>query len=111
MDKKLKKRWLEALRSGDYAKGEGALCKISRDPAAAEAAYCCLGVLYEIVNGEDAWVMPRHDYLSLCHLKTRRGDTGTYGTRLLGEHITHLISINDSSATFKPVIEYIESNL
>ena len=113
MDKRLKKKWLKALRSGEYIKGEGALCKVNGErDAPAEVTYCCLGVLYEIVNGEDAWVTTRHDYTSYYHLKTKQRNKGTYGAHLIGmEHMTKLISINDHSATFKLVIAYIETHL
>lgn len=36
---KIKKKWLKALRSGDYKQGEGALYKPK------EKSFCCLGVL------------------------------------------------------------------
>ena len=41
VDQELKAKWLEALRSGEYVQGYGALC--SRDNE-----YCCLGVLVEV---------------------------------------------------------------
>lgn len=40
MDKKLKKKWVEALLSGEYEQGAGCL----ED----EGKYCCLGVLCDV---------------------------------------------------------------
>jgi hypothetical protein len=40
MDPAVKEKWIEALRSGDYEQGKGAL--------SIAGTYCCLGVLCEI---------------------------------------------------------------
>jgi hypothetical protein len=44
MNQDVKKRWVEALRSGKYQQGRGHLCDGS--------TYCCLGVLCELVVPE-----------------------------------------------------------
>lgn len=41
MDAELKKKWVEALRSGKYVQGNGTLCHGGK--------YCCLGVLVDIL--------------------------------------------------------------
>ena len=46
MDKKLKTKWLEALRSGEYEQGIEDLKFVGT----AGTLYCCLGVLCEITN-------------------------------------------------------------
>lgn len=43
MDSEIKAKWLEALRSGKYAQGSGALRNYNN-------AYCCLGVLCDIIE-------------------------------------------------------------
>ncbi len=49
MDQSIKEKWVEALRSGDYERGEGALRRgYSKD----SDKYCCLGVLCDIVKEE-----------------------------------------------------------
>ena len=56
MDKEIKRKWLDALRSGDYTQGYGYLCR-DTSPAGSSgesASYCCLGVLCEVVDG-DVW--------------------------------------------------------
>jgi hypothetical protein len=45
----IKKAWTEALRSGKYQQGHGALRTLTSDGV---WRYCCLGVLYEVCGGE-----------------------------------------------------------
>lgn len=45
MDKKIKERWVKALRSGEFEQGEGMLCKVGAD---GQRRYCCLGVLSQL---------------------------------------------------------------
>jgi len=47
MDKALKAKWLEALRSGKYKQGQGRL-------RSDDDKFCCLGVLCDI-SGEGEW--------------------------------------------------------
>lgn len=46
MNKELMKRWVAALRSGEYKQGIEALCQY--DYEAESESYCCLGVLQDI---------------------------------------------------------------
>jgi hypothetical protein len=54
MNQELKQKWIEALRSGKYIQGQGALRSVDEDE------YCCLGVLCEYLpnvrweNGDDS---------------------------------------------------------
>lgn len=45
MNKEIKKRWIEALRSGEYKQGKGRLCALNEDNT---YSYCCLGVLADL---------------------------------------------------------------
>lgn len=51
MDKKIARKWTEALRSGEYRQGKGTL-------KTKNGRYCCLGVLCDIqnipTNGKDS---------------------------------------------------------
>lgn len=49
----IKKRWIEALRSGEYKQGKQQLKIVSSDPP----CYCCLGVLTDLAvkDGICAW--------------------------------------------------------
>lgn len=44
MNKRIKKKWLKALRSGEYVQGKGALCQ----KGAEYDKFCCLGVLTDL---------------------------------------------------------------
>lgn len=50
MDQRVKKRWVAALRSGEYEQGKTVLKKVDRD---GNALYCCLGVLCEVMGLEE----------------------------------------------------------
>ena len=102
MDPRLKRRWIAALQSGAYDKCESALCLVDENGA----RYCCLGVLYELVQGEDAW--KGHDY----GLRTRSGSRNYYGGHLISEHHMYQLSdVNDDNSSFKQVVKYIKKNL
>jgi hypothetical protein len=109
MNPKLKARWVEALRSGDYKQGT----KFLRTN---EGAYCCLGVLNMVDKG--------------CLAKDRGssypGDRGVKGLSANVEDI--LVHANDKgknsykttskygftkfkSFTFKGIANWIERNL
>lgn len=45
MNKKIKERWVKALRSGEFEQGIGNLCRVSPD---GKRTYCCLGVLSQL---------------------------------------------------------------
>lgn len=45
MNKKVKKKWIRALRSGQYDQVQGALCA---EAASDRTGFCCLGVLCNI---------------------------------------------------------------
>lgn len=46
MNEEIKKRWVAALRSGEYKQGRDKLCDLDTN------SYCCLGVLSEIYAQE-----------------------------------------------------------
>ena len=51
------KKWVKALRSGDYQQGKANLCK--EDKISGDCEYCCLGVACDILT-EDDWVKHPH---------------------------------------------------
>ena len=104
MDKKLKKKWVAALRSGEYKKGVGQLCRIS--PSGAE--YCCLGVLYEVANSESAWRVSPRDPQTLT---TKSGEEMSYGGRWFSRVTLHeLQDMNDFGRSFETIAKWIEEN-
>lgn len=52
MDKELKQKWVDALRSGKYIQGTGTLCQINNNSG--ERRYCCLGVLADVAGLESS---------------------------------------------------------
>ena len=107
LDAKLKKKWVKALRSGDYDQGETFLLRFKGD----RAQYCCLGVLLELEHGEDAWDTMRPEeslYGSGSgYLYTDLGRKPNFSA----EHQRHLAFLNDTGKSFEEIADYIEENL
>jgi hypothetical protein len=62
MDKELKQKWIDALRSGEYQQGKKRLCT-------EDGRYCCLGVLQMVADGvtepytqESGGVLPSQEW-------------------------------------------------
>ena len=110
VNKWVKRKWLRALKSGEYGKGAG---RLASNPDTADGKYCCLGVLA-------AEMVPE-----FCHVNTfgtmTLGDAGykeiylpddlatLWGLDRLTQEV--LAQLNDHSTDFGPVIAYIEHNL
>lgn len=100
----LKQKWINALRSGEFRQGQGELrydMYISGDYSTAHQAYCCLGVLREIVNPTDfESENADNNYLSPEQLER-------YG--LTGEEQQILAELNDDkNMSFDEIATYIE---
>lgn len=100
MSKILKKKWLNALRSGKFKQGRAILRNKNGE-------YCCLGVLCAIRGDwrpiEDGEGVPRTDYnndepLSYCGLRP--------------VDIKTLVNLNDSKQySFKMIAAWISKNI
>lgn len=108
INKRLKTKWVKALRSGEYLQGSGVLV----DRTLPKPSYCCLGVL-AVVCGISNETMADHAYLS---------STGIERDDLLGPaHINadeskdsiqiKLAKMNDAGKSFKYIASYIERYL
>ena len=67
MKPEIKKLWVDALRSGDYQKGTGALRRY-RSAAGGKCEYCALGVLCDIYikeTGATLWEETDRDYYGI----------------------------------------------
>lgn len=91
MDKAIKKKWVVALRSGEFRQGYGLLYR--------NGFFCCLGVLRRIANPRDG----------------RRNKTGTFLVReqlneygLRRQTAGDLASMNDTRSSFYEIAAYIE---
>lgn len=71
MNKRIKKSWIEALRSGKYKQGRGLLRAESSVLNEADDTYCCLGVLFDLnlKLDDDGWLKDDDttDYFSVMH--------------------------------------------
>lgn len=94
----LKRRWLEALRSGKYKKAREEL--IRHNALGTPSGYCCLGVLTEI---ED--LGPSYHYASV--LSPRQ----LLLAGMSGSQQSDLTKLNDQTGGWNKVCDYIEKNL
>ena len=97
MDKKLKARWVKALRSGKYKQGQGFL--------KSGGEFCCLGVLRDIVH-------PRSKLANGSVLHDRH--LQEFGLTSFLQ--AHLAAMNDGSPyerrrSFAEIATWIEKNL
>lgn len=106
MKKDLKDRWCDALESGEYKQGTGALRRRNGE-------YCCLGVLCDITDpnkwtpspnewDKDTWEDGFVGVLSRLHSEN-------IGLTVM--HHDQLISMNDANRSFKEIAAWIRENL
>lgn len=109
MNKWVKRKWVKALRSGEYAKGTSCLMA---EPRNNEFQYCCLGVLGAEMTPEFVAVQS-----NVCAEFAIAGETAYLPDDLailwgLDESTQHeLAEINDKAEDFGPVIDWIDANL
>jgi hypothetical protein len=116
MDKKeFRKKWVEALRSGQYKQGRKRLC--------CDGAYCCLGVacdLYNKLNSENP--LPTS---VMADGAIKYGDNDSYLPTIVGESLGmlsytgkymrpegsygYLAKDNDCGSSFLQIADLIES--
>ena len=101
MNKRIKKAWVKALRSGEYKQGNGQLCRNDR--------FCCLGVLYDIAH--DGYWHKGTDGQSW--LTDERSGEFLYGEDfgLSDDMQENLSDMNDEYQSFAQIADYIEQNL
>jgi len=104
MDKAVKRRWLEALQSGEYRKTTQGLRVKGR--------YCCLGVLCDIqVRAGVEWlpngIASFAGSISSAVLPEPLMDA----VGITGNEEAELIDLNDSERGWSHVIQYIRKNL
>ena len=108
LDKKLKAKWVRALRSGKYKQGTGEL-RVNAD-ARKDEKFCCLGVLCEIAKVKRGEYGYR--FGSTSSQSTLRGKLAT---AVGASNINALIDMNDGNhaprTTFKGIAKWIEKNL
>lgn len=103
----IKKKWVEALRSGRYKQGSGRLVTV-RGLGSEEDHFCCLGVLCEI----DLEVSRLGEIYKFPDGGKERGSVshGYRSKRFVDPtDVVELISMNDASRmSFSQIADYIE---
>lgn len=108
MNPELKEKWVKALRSGNYAQGQGCLKNAKN--------FCCLGVLCDVID-PNAW----QDRKDGGNMDAKAwGDTfDVFGlpsrikekVQISSDEEYELIYKNDDGQSFKVIADYIEKNL
>jgi hypothetical protein len=106
MDKVIKGKWVEALRSKKYRQTQGGLCLKHNK----RNSYCCLGVLARVQGATF------NEYGVPTLQGELVGTAGKLGPALFAgigrEAINHLIYMNDSlDKSFSEISNYIEKEL
>lgn len=96
MDAELKRKWIEALRSGEYRQARMVL----RD---AMHRMCCLGVLATVQGCQ--WEFVPIDERNVINLPFGLNAGISHSVRLA------LAEMNDSGKSFKEIADYIEKHL
>lgn len=105
MNKRIKAKWLKALRSGKYQQGQDQLRGI--DPTTAEYEHCCLGVLADCAG--ERW---RQDYEGMRlaeHLYLPAALLKRYG--LTDKQQKRCATLNDRRWSFERIASYIQRYL
>lgn len=102
MKPEVKKKWVEALRSGKYQQGGGALRLGDR--------YCCLGVLAEELGILEPWDLEDGSYA--CE-GDRMGVPDTVLDSTTQSTLMHMNDGDDIDAPldFKEIADWIEENI
>lgn len=116
MKQNIKKIWIEALRSGDYKQGTGAL-RITSENEKGETIinHCCLGVLCNLhkkimkKKGWDGYNYLGEDCFIPESVKKWAGlESGNGAFEYKNGESTSLVSLNDEGKSFKQIANIIE---
>lgn len=101
MDKEIKRRWVEALRSGKYEQGQGKLLHSGK--------FCCLGVLCDIqgVPREEITKYAISPFDEESGLRAFAPIRGLLPFASIGK----LSEMNDNGRNFDEIATYIEASL
>lgn len=111
-DSEVKRKWIEALRSGKYDQGHGTLRR--------KNTFCCLGVQLDIAGCrwekvtqetmDDVIYIP---YVNLTHVSGQGFWSYDYMEEigLSSEEMRQLANMNDIGSSFNEIADYIEKNL
>ena len=122
------RKWVKALRSGDYQQGKANLCK--EDEISGDCEYCCLGVACDIIVEGDwiqhknwiVWSIDPHKEFAMPSYGDKKGwgwsDTTSFPSlKILTEmgldvaYAQELAELNDKGWSFKKIANKIERDL
>ncbi len=104
MKKELKKKWIDALRSGKYEQGQYCLRNI-------KDKYCCLGVLADNINNV-SWKIHPADKMYELFSENERNQSYIPNEYLNMDIQKFLSEMNDNSAlSFEEIANWIEENI
>ena len=118
MNPEIKKKWVEALRSGKFKQGKGALYKST-------SGYCCLGVLCKVMGYK---FVPSKNFFSMSKISCdtegemvtilsdeiyqKAGLDTNKGSRVfINDEYLYLTEHNDHGKTFEEIADAIEEQL
>lgn len=119
-DKELEKKWLTALRSGDYRQTDGLLHRHAKHPGnegdkIKVDKFCCLGVLCKLAGIEPELYAEYMDDEgdTLLPLYYEYADSSEYAPEHLLDIDTQrlLARLNDDGWTFLQIADYIEGKV
>lgn len=109
MNNEIKEKWCEALESGHFKQGTGALCGIYDG----EERYCCLGVLCEITGikkGKFSFYLNKYEYVFDDYERGRNYIPDNF-MGVNSDQIKKLSVMNDDGKNFAEIAAYIRENL
>lgn len=115
MNPEVKALWIEALRSGKYQQGQGALRRIS--DGGGPDQFCCLGVLCDLAPTElGSWFSAEFENYRQFGTNVNTSQVGVLTSEVTNWanlfYYGELIDLNDSKkAPFTKIADYIQENL
>ena len=113
MNKAIKRKWLQELRSGSYKQGKSYLRRLhpkELDPSKLEERWCCLGILCDVTQ-PNHWEKSKGSYYYHRGMgRFPRSDVGTRSGVTL-EACRYVARMNDSEKPFSEIADWIEENL
>ena len=112
MPEKIKHKWLEAMRSGEYEQTTGSLYKADCD-GDGNPGFCCLGVLQHCLTGGVEW---DDSYNNALGVPTNRwlnawNITHNHWSVFVNNKLTDLTELNDDKLSFKQIANIIEQQV
>ena len=106
MNKKIKREWLKALRSGEYEQSQGVLY----ESLPSGDSFCCLGVLIDsCIEGE--WSNQGGSVWKFDGEYSWLPDSVKGIAKITHKHERTLVKMNDRGRSFSSIADYIEAKL